>query len=100
VTAAVIAGALVGLSSAGAKSPSGANEIHACVANANGAVRFVSMRGRCANDEHSVVFNEAGVAGARGPRGRPGQGAPRVPQARQALPDRRALQGRPAQAVQ
>jgi hypothetical protein len=70
--AAVLGGALVGLSGAGAKGSAAGGQIHACVANRGGAVRFVSARAKCAKGEHGVVFNQAGAQGPRGKLGKTG----------------------------
>jgi hypothetical protein len=69
---AVMAGALLGLAGAGAKSSSGGGQIQACVAK-GGAVRFISAHGKCAKGERSELINQAGVAGPKGKNGKTGK---------------------------
>jgi len=67
----VLAGALIGLGVASAKT-SGDGAIHACVAKSGGAVSFVSTHAKCAKHDSSLVLNQVGPKGPPGPRGTTG----------------------------
>jgi type VI secretion system secreted protein Hcp len=77
--AALGAGAAVGV----AAIPSANGTIHACIADANGAVRIIDAEApnaACATGETAIVWNQQGAPGATGPAGPAGpkgdQGSP------------------------
>jgi hypothetical protein len=73
VACAALAGAvIIGLTGATAKSRSG-GPVHACVANAGGAVRFVKLGKSCASGEASLLIDQVGPRGKTGKTGKRGK---------------------------
>jgi hypothetical protein len=91
----LLGGALVGPALAHRDDPvvpraSAVPRIYACVADATGEMRIVTVDDSCAQDESRLVWNQRGI---RGPRGQQGQRGPQGDRGQQGLPGRPGLPG-------